>query len=284
MTYDVGDRVPIRHEVRDPDGMLTAATVAVAVTKPDGTLVSPAPSVSSPSTGIYVASFLVDAAGQWIWEWTASGAVVEVAHGSVDAADPAPSTYITLPQLRAAFGVPADRDEMLAVHLAAAARAVDAHTGRRPGGFYLGPLSVRVYEVGGRVVRTRGGEDKLLIDEIGSTTGLVVEVGDGTTWTVVAGTRVDPANALADGHPITGIIGACGWAGTQLARITARPGWPAVPDQIAQATLIQAMRLSKRKDSIDGVAGDGQFGVVRMSRVDPDVAALLAPYALPGIA
>jgi hypothetical protein len=38
------------------------------------------------------------------------------------------------------------------------------------------------------------------------------------------------------------------------------------------------MRQFKRYDSPLGVAGFGDIGVMRVSRVDPDVAALLEPY------
>ena len=45
------------------------------------------------------------------------------------------------------------------------------------------------------------------------------------------------------------------------------------------ATLIQAARLFKRKESPEGVLGGNDFGIVRVgTRVDPDVEMLLAPY------
>ena len=281
---DVGDRIAIRFEVRTPDGTLTAATVAVAVTKPDGTLVSPAPTVTTTSVGIYDASFVADSAGQWRWTWTASGTVAEVAHGRVDVGDPATGTYVSLTLFKKQFNLTAaDRDELLSQALTAAARAVDAHTGRRPGGFYLdGTATARQYGVCGRTVRGHDGRHKLLIDDIGSVTGLTVETGDGTTWTTATGHRTDPANALADQQPITGLA-AWSW-GTDLVRVTARWGWPAVPDQVVQATLIQATRLYRRKDSPEGVAGGGEWGVVRLSRLDPDVGQLLQHLVLPGIA
>lgn len=285
MSRDVGDRIAIRHEVRDPDGTLTAATVSVAVTQPDGTLLSPAPSVATPSTGIYDAAFTADAAGVWRWVWTISGAVVEVAHGSVDVANPAPGTYLSLVDFRAGFKITsADRDELLLSALTAAARAADRDTGRRPGGFYLAPAATaRQFEVAGRVLLDPAGRHKLLVDEIGSTADMVVETGDGTTWTAVTDYRVDPLNALADGEPITALTRAGGW-GCDLVRITARWGWPAVPATIPQAVRIQATRWYRRKDSAEGVTGGGDFGAIRLSRLDPDVRAMLGALTLPGIA
>ncbi len=63
-------------------------------------------------------------------------------------------------------------------------------------------------------------------------------------------------------------------------------GWPAVPSDVAQACLIQAGRLCKRKESPEGVTGFGsEFGPIRLStRKDPDVTDLLDPYRHYGVA
>lgn len=62
-------------------------------------------------------------------------------------------------------------------------------------------------------------------------------------------------------------------------QVTAAWGWTAVPDPVFEATLIKAARIFHRKDSPQGVAGFGEFGVVRITRAqDPDVVELLAPY------
>lgn len=59
-------------------------------------------------------------------------------------------------------------------------------------------------------------------------------------------------------------------------------GWPAVPDAVQHACLIQAARLFKRKHSPEGVTGwQSDFGPIRVSvRSDPDVMQLLEPYRL----
>lgn len=280
---DVGDRIEIRHEVRDGDGTLTNATVTVVVTKPDGTTSSPA--VANTSTGIYDASFTADTVGVWRWEWTVSGTVVDVDYGQVYVADPAPGTYATLPQLRARINATSgDRDEALQSALSAAARAFDRDTGRRPGGFYLdATATARTYRVYGRTV-CDGGWYRLLVDDIGSETGLTVEVGDGSTWTTVAGTRTYPSNALPDRQPITAVAGQGWWMGVDLVRVTARWGWPAVPDEVVEAVLIAAQRLYRRKDSPEGIAGSSDFGPVRLSRIDPDYRRVVDSLSLPGIA
>jgi hypothetical protein len=77
------------------------------------------------------------------------------------------------------------------------------------------------------------------------------------------------------------VNGTWGTATTRV-RVTAKFGWPTVPDDIVQACLIQASRLFKRADSPEGVMGSSEWGVVRLSRRDPDVWALIEPYTLPG--
>lgn len=47
-----------------------------------------------------------------------------------------------------------------------------------------------------------------------------------------------------------------------------------LPDAAHRAATIHASRLYKRRDSLDGTVGWGDLGVVRVGRVDPDVATL----------
>jgi hypothetical protein len=55
-------------------------------------------------------------------------------------------------------------------------------------------------------------------------------------------------------------------------------GWSSVPLDVRMACILQAQRLFKRFDSPLGVLGMGDMGTIRVSRVDSDVQALLAPY------
>lgn len=175
------------------------------------------------------------------------------------------------------------RDALLDKALSATSRSIDKTCGRR---FWLDPVAVqRTYRTRGRVVREDDG-DLLLVDDIGALTGLVVETGSGSSWSAVTGYETSPDNALLDGEPITGLLRVSGtWGSTTArARITAQFGWPAVPDDITEAALIQAARLYKRKDSPEGVMGSAEWGVVRLSRRDPDVWNLIEPFILPGFA
>lgn len=52
----------------------------------------------------------------------------------------------------------------------------------------------------------------------------------------------------------------------------------AVPTDVKQACNLLAIRQFKRYDSPLGVAGFGDIGAIRVSRVDPDIESLLAPY------
>lgn len=52
----------------------------------------------------------------------------------------------------------------------------------------------------------------------------------------------------------------------------------AIPTDVVQACNLLAIREFKRYDSPLGVAGFGEIGVVRVSRTDPDIESLLAPF------
>ncbi|MGI5288032.1 phage head-tail connector protein [Nonomuraea polychroma] len=193
--------------------------------------------------------------------------------------------YATLADLKTQLAVTdSARDALLNNALAAASRAIDKKTGRR---FWLDPSAVqRTFNPYSRIVRDERGE-LLIVDDVGSTTGLVVETGSGSSWTAVTGYETSPDNALLDGQAITGLLlssGTWGAGGATRVRVTARWGWPAVPDEIEQATLLQAGRLYKRKDSPEGVAGSAEWGLMRVPNLDPDVQALIGPYMLPGMA
>ncbi|MBW8701882.1 hypothetical protein MBT84_19940 [Streptomyces sp. MBT84] len=194
--------------------------------------------------------------------------------------------YATRDDLKTQLGIEADddtRDVLLDKALKSASRGIDRATGRR---FWLDDTAkVRSYRLQERIVREADGY-VLLVDDIGSTDDIVVESASvsGGTYTAVTGYETTPDNALADGYPITGLLRPNSIWGTSFTRIrvTAKFGWPAVPDDIAEACLIQASRLYKRKDSPEGIIGSAEWGVRNLSRRDPDVWALIEPYILPG--
>jgi hypothetical protein len=173
------------------------------------------------------------------------------------------------------------RDVLLSNALAAASRAIDKKTGRR---FWLDETAVtRTFNPHGRVVSDERGE-VFLIDDIGSLDDLAVETGSGSSWSPVTGYEMTPDNALLDGQAVVGLLLATStWpTGTGRVRVTARWGWPAVPDEITEATLLQAGRLFERKGSPHGVVGNTDWGFMRVPHLDPDVLALIEHYMLPG--
>lgn len=174
-----------------------------------------------------------------------------------------------------------DDDALIQQCLTVASREVDSFCGRR---FYADTnVNTRTYRIYDRVVCDPDG-DLLIVDDISTTTGLVVEVGSGSSWSTVTDYDTEPTNAIADGRPINYLrrqYNVWGTAPRARVRVTAKFGFPSVPDEVAQATLMQAARLYKRKDSVVGVLGADQFGVsVRVARIDSDVQALLRPFVL----
>ena len=191
--------------------------------------------------------------------------------------------YATLPELLAMRdNRPQVAPEVMQRALRAASRAIDRKVGRPPGGFLLATeASARVYGARGRVTP----DGRLLVDDIGSDADLVVEVEGGPGAWHATEARVGPDNALATGQPATWIVSLSRrWQRADRVRVTARWGWPAVPEEIGMAALLLANRLYLRRNSPEGLVQTQEFGGVRLSRWDPDVEALLAPYVLPGIA
>lgn len=127
------------------------------------------------------------------------------------------------------------------------------------------------------------------VDDIATTAGLAVAVdedGDGTFETTVPLSQVEL-------RPLDGVVrGVSGWPYSEivaldrlwpvssrraLVQVTARWGWPAVPEQVRQACLIAVADLWKLRDAPWGVAGFGDYGAVRI-RENPEVVRLLRPF------
>lgn len=133
-----------------------------------------------------------------------------------------------------------------------------------------------------------------VIHDVWDTTNLVVKTDEGddgtfeTTW-AATDYQLEPLNLLeGDTYSPYWRIRAVESRTFPLSsrraalQVTAAWGWTAVPDDVKEAALLKAARLWTRKDSPQGVAGFGEFGVVRISRAkDPDVAELLDPFRHP---
>jgi len=175
-------------------------------------------------------------------------------------------------------------DELIDNCAGAASRLIDGYANRAF--WVVGTATSRVF--------TAGSDFVCQVDDMSSTAITVKssqqanQIFD-TTWTT-SDYQLEPVNGILDGLtvPYTRIraIGDYLWPTLNnnfgeeaLVQVTALWGWPAVPEPITQATIIQASRIFKRYDSPLGVAGFGDLGVMRVSRaLDPDVMQLVEPY------
>lgn len=194
--------------------------------------------------------------------------------------------YGTLEELKRARQITTDNADDIDLEnaLERASRALDTRCRGEGGHFYADTVaSARTYYTDDSAYRMRKGE-VIAVDDISSTTGLVVEVGDGTTWVAVTDYDLDPANALAKSRAVEALIRPRGcWSSSPRVRVTAPWGWPAVPNNIVQATLLLANRRFMRRRSPEGISGWATEGAVRVSRFDPDIEDLVGDYVLPGI-
>lgn len=189
--------------------------------------------------------------------------------------------YCTLPELKEILRIlDTVDDELLEARINEASRVIDQHCNRR---FYAdATASARLF--------TSIDGNTIFVDDISSTTGLVVKsdsAGDGTYATTIAAAdfQAEPLNAIVKGTPITSIAARLAGAFSMAAvpagcQVTAKWGWPAIPDPIHSACLILAGRLVKRGDSLLGVAGFGELGAITVRAIDPDVERMLRPYRI----
>jgi hypothetical protein len=194
--------------------------------------------------------------------------------------------YATRNQVKAALRIgTADTidDDLIDNCVGAASRLIDGYCNRR---FWSNGTATRVYQA----------EDSFYcsIDDIAGTaiTLKTSSFADGNfdvTWTA-SDYQLEPLNGNLDGLTWSyDKIRAVGdylfptvnanYGEQALVQVTAVFGWPAIPEPVTQATIIQASRIFKRYDSPLGVAGFGDLGAIRVSRyLDPDMAQLVEPY------
>lgn len=173
--------------------------------------------------------------------------------------------------------------------LGATSRAIESHCSRK---FWLDAD-------GAPTVRTFVPCHWYLLDlerhEIGASDDLTITVdagGDGTFELTLSASDflLEPVNApneFPEAQPYTHIRRIGGtwpvpfttWQSSRLDRVkvTARYGWPAVPDPVKEACLILGHALLENRKTPFGVAGFGDFGAIRV-RENPKAVALLAPY------
>ena len=195
--------------------------------------------------------------------------------------------YATRNQIKAALRIgTADTidDDLIDNCAGAASRLIDGYCNRQ------------FWSVGSATTRVYAAEDEFYcnIDDIAGTAITLRTSGatDGVfdvTWSTTD-YQLEPLNGRLDGLQWSyDKIRAVGdylfptvnanYGSQALVELTAVFGWPAVPEPVTQATIIQASRIFKRYDSPLGVAGFGDMGAIRVSRfLDPDMAQLVEPY------
>lgn len=195
--------------------------------------------------------------------------------------------YTTLNAMKAYLSISDSTDDtILETMVESASRSIDRIANRR---FYLDAnASSRQYRAYNDVFA--------YVDDIGTTSSLVVamdEDGDGTfetTLTLNTDFILDPLTAPSLSRPYTQLTmvnttytwpifpGMFSNGLRPGVQVTARWGWPSVPDDIEMACQILTADLYKRKDSPGGVLGLGDLGAIRMSPLGRDVTAMVRAY------
>lgn len=173
-------------------------------------------------------------------------------------------------------------DTRLESAINAASRQIEARCGRR---FWQDASVVaRQYDA--------DNPRELCVDDISTTTGLIVKIDSGddgtyeTTLTISTDFIVTPYNAadLTPVWPYTAIriVGStffptCTYR--PAVEVTAKFGWPAVPDDITRACIVQAAKLYKAAEGTSqGFEISSEGFAMRAPRFDPNADALLEPY------
>lgn len=195
--------------------------------------------------------------------------------------------YATLTQIKNYLSISDSTDnDLLEDLIESSSRSIDRIANRR---FYADAnASARKYRAYSDVF--------IYTDDISSTSGLIVKIdegGNGTyskTLTLDTDYILDPLTASALGRPFTQLTMVSNTESWPIfpgitqnglrpgVEVTAKWGWPSVPDDITVACLILTADLYKRKDAPGGVLGLGDLGVIRMSPVGRDVTNMVRAY------
>lgn len=201
--------------------------------------------------------------------------------------------YATLDQVKAAARITDSVDDaLIEMAIESSSRLIDSVCERR---FYTAGTETHYYvPTNSYVVDIDDVPGTAITLETSSSADGVYDV----SWVLSRDAQLEPLNRHSSGlaFPVTRIRAVGEYLfpmdsiGTSTVKVTATFGFNAgtatIPMAIRQATIISSLRVYKRLDSPLGVAGFGDLGAVRVSRVDPDIAAMVAPFRKrpPGIA
>jgi len=185
--------------------------------------------------------------------------------------------YITLSLLKSSLSITDEiDDDFLELAIESASRQIDQSCERQ----FFQETATRVYAPRDSYVTE--------IDDLVSLTTLKTSSdADGTfdiTWQP-KDYQLEPLNGIVGGiaSPTTQIRVTDEYlfvtdGGEATVQVTGTFGWSSIPVQIQQATLILASRLFERRNSPLGVAGFGDLGAIRVSRIDADIENLIMPF------
>jgi len=267
------------------NGVATDPTV-VTLTITDPTGAQTIPSTTHVTTGTFTANVACTITGVWTYLWEGTGVATDAIAGTWTVGPVALNqNYCTVEELKSRLGIPDTADDFeLGLAAAGASRAVDEITGR----YFWRGTDVRTY-IPESISRQS-------LDDLVSVTSFKIDRdGDGVyeeTWTQGTDYALEVApgkyNVSGKGEqwPYTGAVVITGgklfpftwmWSHLDRIQVTGVYGWPAVPLNLKNASLIVAAQLFRIKDSVFGVAGFGEFGVVRIQS-NPQVMWLLRRY------
>lgn len=184
--------------------------------------------------------------------------------------------YATLAEIKARLSIPTATttdDAILEAVVEAASRSIDAATGR----VFYATTATKYY--------TADDGNLLFVDDLITVTTLKTDAdGDRTyedTW-ATTDYDLEPYNTSPKVQIRLAPNGARYFPSTRKGvEIAGSWGYNATgsyPDMINEATLIQAARLFKRKDSPFGIIGTPETGVARLPKLDMDVRQLIQPF------
>ncbi len=185
--------------------------------------------------------------------------------------------YITLSLLKSSLSITDEiDDDFLELAIESASRQIDQATERQ----FFQTSDTRVYAPRDSYVTE--------IDDLVSLTTLKTSSdADGVfdiTWQP-KDYQLEPLNGIVGGieSPTTQIRVTDEYlfvtdGGEATVQVTGTFGWSSIPVQIQQATLILSSRLFERRNSPLGVAGFGDLGAIRVSRIDADIENLIMPF------
>lgn len=184
-------------------------------------------------------------------------------------------SYATLDEVKSAVGIDDSRDDSeLQIALDATVDLVDRHCRRTfVENDQSGSAETRIFE-GGTCV---GVDDLVAVDKIETRSS------HKASWTEVPSDDYElrPLNADTRSFPYTQVLLLEATHVWQV-RVTAHFGWPATPDAVKQATILQASRIARRREAPFGISQvpsfDGNTGMRLLSKLDADVELLLQGF------